>query len=138
MVGVARVRHPDLAFKVGTFAALPIRDASGRAPWPRTRSSIWTGTGAGQASRSWAGRSPPAAGCWSRSTPATSGRGRVGAARHDWWGTPVDLTFHFLDPVEVAADLTAAGFAVMGRTDREPWPDVEAPTRRGYLLARRT
>jgi hypothetical protein len=55
-----------------------------------------------------------------------------------WWGAEVDLTFRFLDPAVVAAELAAAGFAVAARTDREPWPGVEEPSRRSYLLARRT
>ena len=44
---------------------------------------------------------------------------------------------HFLDPAEVAADMVAAGFAVISRTDREPWPEVEHASRRSFLLARR-
>jgi SAM-dependent methyltransferase len=53
----------------------------------------------------------------------------------EWWGSPVELTFHFIDPVEVIADLGAAGFEVVTRTDRVSWPD-EAPTRRCHLIAR--
>jgi len=54
----------------------------------------------------------------------------------DWWGHEVDLDFHFIDPVEVAAQLSAAGFAVAVHTHRQPWPG-EAPTRRALLLAQR-
>ena len=55
----------------------------------------------------------------------------------EWWGHEVGLDFHFLDPAEVAGDLAAAGFTLVSRTDREPWPGVEHPSRRSYLLARR-
>lgn len=55
----------------------------------------------------------------------------------DWWGRAVDLDFHFLDPDVVTADLADAGFALVSRTDREPWPGREAPTRRSHLVARR-
>src|SRR5215475_2713404 len=55
----------------------------------------------------------------------------------DWWDHAVDLDFHFLDPGLVAGELRAAGFSLVARTDREPLPGREAPTRRCYLLARR-
>jgi len=35
----------------------------------------------------------------------------------------------------MAGYLRDAGFAVEAVTEREPYPDVEAPTRRAYLLA---
>lgn len=54
-----------------------------------------------------------------------------------WWGQSVDLDFHYLDPAGVTAELAAAGFAVVARTDREPWPAIEHESRRCYLLCRR-
>jgi hypothetical protein len=62
-----------------------------------------------------------------------------GSVEHvsSWWDTEVELDFRFLDPGELAADLEAAGFRMMSRTDREPWPEVEQPSRRSYILARR-
>ena len=64
---------------------------------------------------------------------------RAGDIMHaeQWWGEQVDLDFYYLDPEEVAAGLQAAGFSVMSRTDREPWPGAEQPSRRTYLLCRR-
>ena len=55
----------------------------------------------------------------------------------EWWGERVDLDIYFIEPAEVIADLTAAGFVVMARTDREPWPGVEFASRRCYLLCQR-
>lgn len=55
----------------------------------------------------------------------------------EWWGHQVDVDFHFLQTDAVVAHLIAAGFAVEARLEREGLPE-EAPTRRGYLLARRT
>ena len=55
-----------------------------------------------------------------------------------WWGERVDLDFYYLDPQEVVAGITGAGFVVMGRTDREPWPGAEHESRRCYLLCRRS
>jgi SAM-dependent methyltransferase len=54
----------------------------------------------------------------------------------EWWGHRVDVDFHFRGTDAVAARLAEAGFAVEARLEREGLPE-EAPTRRGYLLARR-
>ncbi|WP_306212894.1 class I SAM-dependent methyltransferase [Actinoplanes sp. RD1] len=51
------------------------------------------------------------------------------------FGAVVDLTFHFLDPASVTADLEAAGLPVTATTVREPIPGAEFPSRRAYLLA---
>lgn len=48
---------------------------------------------------------------------------------------PVDLTFRFLAPGDVVADLEAAGFTVAATTIRQAVPDAEYPSRRCYLLA---
>jgi hypothetical protein len=48
------------------------------------------------------------------------------------------VDFHFLDPGEVTGELAAAGFAIEARLDREPVKGAEAPSRRCYVLARRT
>ena len=55
----------------------------------------------------------------------------------EWWGIEVTLTFRFLDPVEEISMLEAAGLQVAARVDREPYPDVEHPSQRSYLLAQR-
>ena len=54
-----------------------------------------------------------------------------------WWGEHVDLDTYYIDPAEVTAGLTAAGFEIMARTDRAPWPGAEHQSRRCYLLCRR-
>ncbi len=61
-----------------------------------------------------------------------------GKSKHlsEWWGERVDITAHFLDPTEVAADAVDAGFSIMTRVEREPQPG-EYPSRRCYLLATR-
>jgi SAM-dependent methyltransferase len=56
----------------------------------------------------------------------------------EWWGETVDLDFFYLDPVEVVQGLAAAGFELVARTDREPFPAVELASRRSYLLCRRS
>lgn len=47
------------------------------------------------------------------------------------------LDFQLHQPAEVIAALTAAGFVLEARLDRAPYPGVEHPTERCYLLARR-
>ena len=56
----------------------------------------------------------------------------------EWWGERVDLDFYYLDPGDVVNGLTEAGFTIMSRTDRDPWPGVEHESRRCYLLCRRS
>jgi SAM-dependent methyltransferase len=62
-----------------------------------------------------------------------------GQANHltSWFGHDVDLDAHFIDSGELAGELAASGLRVTGRLLRDPIPDVEFPSRRCYLLARR-
>jgi SAM-dependent methyltransferase len=55
----------------------------------------------------------------------------------EWHGHAVDLDFRFLRPEVVTMVLAAAGLSVEASLERAPVPDVEAPTRRCYLVARR-
>jgi SAM-dependent methyltransferase len=52
----------------------------------------------------------------------------------EWWDTLVSICFYFFDPAEIEARLVEAGFAVEERHLREPYPEVEHPSRRAYLL----
>jgi hypothetical protein len=138
MVEVARRRHPGLRFVVGTFGELPAGDGE------------WSGVVAAyalihldrdgrRAAALELARAVAASG-WLLAAFHVSAAGQpTGSVKHvnTWWDIDVDLDFHFLDPVEVASDLQTAGFEIMSRVDREPWPEVEYPSRRSYLLARR-
>ena len=53
----------------------------------------------------------------------------------EWWGKPVDIDFHFFTRDEMERDLTAAGFRIDRVRERDPYPGVEAETRRAYFLA---
>jgi SAM-dependent methyltransferase len=139
MVHVARLRHPHLRFEVGTFARLP----AGAGEWAGAvapYSIIHLDRGGRRAGLAELARVIVSGG-WLlvafHISDADSGAGEV---RHltDWLDSPVELDFHFLDPAEVADDIASAGFIVMSRTDREPWPSVEHPSRRSYLLAQRS
>jgi len=53
------------------------------------------------------------------------------------WGYAVDLTA-FLHPIQEVADgLVKAGFVIEKAIEREPYPEVEYPSRRAYILARK-
>ncbi|HEU4425323.1 MAG TPA: class I SAM-dependent methyltransferase [Pilimelia sp.] len=138
MITVARLRHPHLRFEVGSIGGLPAKDgewAGAVVPY----SIIHLDRDERRAGFVELARVIRAGGWLLVAFHISDDTTAAGDVRRltDWWDTPVELDFHFLDPVEVAADITTAGFAVMSRTDREPWPDVEHASRRGYLLAQR-
>jgi SAM-dependent methyltransferase len=138
MIAVARRAHPGLRFEVGAFAALPVRDggwAGAVAPY----SIIHLDRGGRIAAATELARAIRTGGWLLVAFHVSDAERTAGAVRHvtEWWGHEVGLDFHFLDPAEVARDLAAAGFTLVSRTDREPWPGVEHPSRRSYLLARR-
>ena len=55
----------------------------------------------------------------------------------EFLGEQVELTFRYLDPAAETAALESAGFALVQRWDRDPYPEVEHASRRSYLLLRR-
>ena len=55
----------------------------------------------------------------------------------EWWGRPVSVDFFFFQPEEMKAFLEEAGFQVVETLEREPYPGVEHPSRRAYILARK-
>ncbi len=67
--------------------------------------------------------------------------GEVGPGEHktftQWLGQDVDLTFRFLDPVEELDALAGIGLEMVARIDRRPYPGVEHPSDRSYLLLRK-
>ena len=55
-----------------------------------------------------------------------------------WWDREVSVDFVFFSRDEMEERLVAAGFVIEETQEREPYPDVEAETRRAYVLARRS
>lgn len=55
----------------------------------------------------------------------------------EWWNKKVNLDFYFHETAEVKKCLVAAGFALEEVIEREPYPEVEYQSRRGYLFARK-
>jgi SAM-dependent methyltransferase len=55
----------------------------------------------------------------------------------EWWGQPVSADFFFYPPAVMVWNLETAGFLVEAVIEREPYPDVEYPSRRAYVWARK-
>ncbi len=55
--------------------------------------------------------------------------------RDELWGRPVSIDFIFYEPAELERELSAAGFVVDEVVVREPYPEVEHPSRRAYVMA---
>ncbi|KUN93615.1 class I SAM-dependent methyltransferase [Streptomyces caeruleatus] len=53
------------------------------------------------------------------------------------WGHPVALTFQRRRPEDMVALLTAAGFALVSRTVREPDPALDETSPQAFLIARK-
>jgi SAM-dependent methyltransferase len=53
------------------------------------------------------------------------------------WGIPVSIDFLFFSREEVEGRLVDAGFTILESHERDPYPGVEAETRRAYILAQR-
>ena len=52
------------------------------------------------------------------------------------WGVPIDLDFRFFTSAEMQGWLREARFEIESLEERDPYPDVEAPTTRCYIVAR--
>lgn len=55
----------------------------------------------------------------------------------NWWDQPVELDFRFWPPHSVTDALREAAFTIEALVQRAPYPDVEHPSERAYVLARR-
>ncbi len=53
----------------------------------------------------------------------------------EWWGQQVSLDFLFFTPTEMESYLKTAGFNLEETIEREPYPEVEHPSRRAYIFA---
>jgi SAM-dependent methyltransferase len=57
--------------------------------------------------------------------------------RDDWWDKPVSLDFNLYDPKEMEIYLRAGGFLIEDILERPPYPEVEYPSQRVYIVARK-
>jgi SAM-dependent methyltransferase len=53
------------------------------------------------------------------------------------WGVPVTMDFYLHPPARICDVLDRAGFAVEEVAERDPYTDVEYPSRRAYVFARK-
>jgi SAM-dependent methyltransferase len=53
------------------------------------------------------------------------------------WGQKISMDFLFFQPSEIRIGLETAGLIVEEVVEREPYPDVEYPSRRAYIFARK-
>lgn len=54
----------------------------------------------------------------------------------EWWGSTVAIDFVFFETSEMLTYVWNAGFDTELDVERDPYPEVEVQTRRGYILAR--
>ena len=54
------------------------------------------------------------------------------------WGKKISMDFLLFQPSEIRLDLEKAGFNIEEIVEREPYPDVEYPSRRAYIFARKS
>jgi SAM-dependent methyltransferase len=128
----ASQRHPGIAFEQGDMLALPCADASlagvlafyaivhlSPAGLRRALAEMYRSLQAG---------------------------GRLLLAFHvgegsihveEFLGRSVALDFMFLTPQVVTAELVRAGYVAVEAIERDPYPEVEYPSRRAYLFARK-
>ncbi|MDQ3816971.1 MAG: class I SAM-dependent methyltransferase [Acidobacteriota bacterium] len=64
--------------------------------------------------------------------------GRETLHRDVFLGKEVSLDFNFYETEEMKGYLTSAGFEIEEAIERDPYPDVEFPSRRAYIFARKT
>ncbi|MFN2581317.1 MAG: class I SAM-dependent methyltransferase [Candidatus Dormibacteria bacterium] len=131
MIAIARQRHPGLSFITGSMLDLPADDAS------------WHGAIAFYSIIHLAPHERPRAFAQLRRVLRTHAPLLVSfhvgdEVRHvdELYEQHVSLDSHFLRTQDVRTLLTGAGFEVEMALDRKPYTPVEAPTTRGYLLAR--
>ena len=55
----------------------------------------------------------------------------------EWWGQVVSADFHFFQIEEMRSWLKEAGFHVEEAIERPPYPELEHPSHRAYILARK-
>jgi SAM-dependent methyltransferase len=56
---------------------------------------------------------------------------------NELWGQKISMDFLLLPPSEIKRDLEAAGFTIEEVVERGPYPEVEYPSQRAYIFARK-
>ncbi|HEX6076870.1 MAG TPA: methyltransferase domain-containing protein [Micromonosporaceae bacterium] len=136
MIDVARKRFPNQAFDVGSMLELPSDTKWAGAVALYSIIHLTPGqrrTALGELARAIRPEGVLLLGFHVSDEEYAAGKSKY---LDEWWGERVDITAHFLDPAEVAAELAGAGFSITARVEREP-QSGEYPSRRCYLIATR-
>lgn len=138
MIAVARERAPGLAFMAGSMLQIPVADGALAGVVALYSIIHLSAQERASACREFA-RTTRSGGWLLVAFHVDSDEFASGDVHHvtNWFGQAVDLDGHFLEPGGVVAILTAAGFDLTAKLERQPNPAVEYPSRRCYLLARR-
>lgn len=138
MIGIAHEQAPALAFAVGSMLQLPAADDAFSGVIALYSVIHLAASQRGSAFREFARTIHP--GGWLLAAFHINSfdfaAGEVNHLTH-WFGERVELDGYFLEPGEVVGDVEATGFTVMSTLIRSPWPGIEYPSRRCYLLAQR-
>jgi SAM-dependent methyltransferase len=57
--------------------------------------------------------------------------------RDEWWEKKVSIDFYFYETAKILDVLSSAGFSISEAMEREPYPEVEYPSRRAYIFAQK-
>jgi len=132
MLEQARKLNPDITFREGNMLALDIPDGS------------LAGIAAFYAIVNLSPESLPTVFAEMRRVLAPSGLlllafhvGDEVIQEDELWGLPISMKFRFLQPAEIRRQLETAGLVIEEIIEREPYPDVEYPSRRAYIFARK-
>ena len=132
MLQQARKLNPDIPFREGDMLALDIPDRA------------LAGIAAFYAIVNIPKRSLPAVFCEMQRVLQPGGllllafhTGNEMLHEDELWGQKISMDFFLLSPTEIKIDLEAAGFTIEDVVERDPYPDVEYPSRRAYIFARK-
>jgi SAM-dependent methyltransferase len=132
MVDEARRLHPGIEFRVGDMLALDIDDGS-LAGAVSFYAIVHLDLGALEAAAHELRRILRPGGI----ALVAFHVGEESVRPGELWGIPVALDWIFFEPDAVVRCLTRAGLTVSEVIEREPYENVEHPSRRAYVLARR-
>eukprot|EP00698_Gefionella_okellyi_P003816 TRINITY_DN13542_c0_g1_i1.p1 TRINITY_DN13542_c0_g1~~TRINITY_DN13542_c0_g1_i1.p1 ORF type:complete len:225 (+),score=30.51 TRINITY_DN13542_c0_g1_i1:25-675(+) len=139
MIDCARSRYPELSFATGSMTALSERDSAWAGAILFYSIIHLTQTLRVAAFRELA-RVVCNGGYILLAFHVSSADHAVGSINHldTWWEQRVDVDGYFIDPTVVTSELQSVGFVIQAKLEREPIADVEYPSKRCYILAKRT
>jgi SAM-dependent methyltransferase len=132
LVREARQRHPGLPFEVGDLLVLPLADASLAGVLAFYAIVHLSPAGLRRALAEMHRVLRPGG---LLLLAFHIGEGSIHV--EEFFGRPVVLDFVFFTPQVVTEALVRAGFVAMEVIERDPYPEVEYPSRRAYLFARK-